>query len=238
MDPRHYEDLIAAYALGALPEDERRKVEEYLSEHPELQSEADELRSAADLLAFAPEEQEPPPELRQAIIGAVEPDAGTPEPESRTSVAGWGRWLSFPRLAFAASALVVIAGLLAWNVTLQGEVQELQGRMESRPEAPQTYEVSGTGIARAASGEVMELGNGRTVLMVEELPETPRNKTYQIWRIEDGTPKPDSVFEPAEGMTAASLEKPLDGADVVAVTVEPDGGSEAPTSDPILTSKL
>lgn len=238
VDPRRYEDLIAAYALDALPEDEQREIEEHLAEHPELQIEVDELRSVADMLAFVPEDQEPPPELRRNILSAIEPEGETPETGNERS-SGWlGGWFGFPRLAFAASVLVMVAGLLTWNLTLQGEVRELQGRIENTPEAPRTYEVSGSGMARTASGEVMELENGRTVLMVEGLPEAPQSKTYQIWLIEGNEPIPSNVFESTEGTTAAALDQPLDGADVVAVTVEPEGGSESPTSDPILTSEL
>lgn len=248
MDRRRFDDLLAAYALGALPEDEVRKVEEYLAAHPERQAEVDELRSVADLLALAPEELDPPPELRQIIIGAAEPEteAREPEtsdqeilePESRPTSEEWREFFSFPRLAFAASTLVVVAGLLLWNLALQGEVRDLQGRIEDTPEAPRIHELRGSGVARAASGQVMEVGDSRVVLIVEDLPRAPQNKTYQIWLIEGDAPKPSGVFEPGNELTAAPLDKPLDGADIVAVTVEPEGGSPAPTSAPILTSKL
>lgn len=238
MGPNRYEDLIAAYALGALPEDERREIEEYLSQHPERQTEVDELRFAAGLLALAPEEQEPPPGLRRSIMSAIGPETETPELREETS-SGWLRgWFGFPRLAFAASALVVVAGLLVWNLTLQDEVRDLQGQIAEKPAATQTYAVNGSGVAQSASGQVVKMEDGRTVLRIEGLPQAPRNKTYQIWLIEGDKPTPDNVFEPGGGMAAASLDHPLNKADVVAVTVEPDGGSKAPTSKPILTSKL
>ena len=44
-----FDDLKEAYALGALSEEERQEVEEYLGTHPELRAEVDELRSIANL---------------------------------------------------------------------------------------------------------------------------------------------------------------------------------------------
>ncbi len=47
-----FDDLKEAYALGALSEEERQEVEEYLSRHPELRAEVDDLRSIANLRWF------------------------------------------------------------------------------------------------------------------------------------------------------------------------------------------
>jgi anti-sigma factor RsiW len=57
-DERHnpgrerFDDLKEAYALGALSEEERREVEDYLITHPELRAEVDDLRSVANLRWF------------------------------------------------------------------------------------------------------------------------------------------------------------------------------------------
>ena len=57
--------------------------------------------------------------------------------------------------------------------------------------------------------------------------------------IEDDVPKPSGLFEPAqEDPVAAVVEHPVEGADAVAVTVEPEEGSPKPTSDPMLVAKV
>lgn len=55
----------------------------------------------------------------------------------------------------------------------------------------------------------------------------PSNKQYQLWALVDGKPVDAGVFDPSEGafLTMKSIAK----ADAFAVTVEPLGGSEAPT---------
>ena len=40
------------------------------------------------------------------------------------------------------------------------------------------------------------------------------------------------------GAAAAPLEGSIEGADAVAVTVEPSGGSSSPTSDPLMTANV
>jgi anti-sigma-K factor RskA len=66
----------------------------------------------------------------------------------------------------------------------------------------------------------------------------PEDRTMQIWVIEDDNPEPGGLFEPDDKAVAAAITHPLRGADAIAVTVEPDGGSRKPTSDPMLTAKL
>jgi anti-sigma-K factor RskA len=45
------------------------------------------------------------------------------------------------------------------------------------------------------------------------------------------------VFEPTDGTTTALLEGAMEAGDVIAVTIEPQGGSPTgePSSDPIVT---
>ena len=47
-----FDDLREAYALGALSEEERQEVEDYLRTHPELREEVDDLKSLANLRWF------------------------------------------------------------------------------------------------------------------------------------------------------------------------------------------
>jgi anti-sigma-K factor RskA len=54
-----------------------------------------------------------------------------------------------------------------------------------------------------------------------------------------GVPEPARLFEPGNGGDAAALiEGSVDQADAVAVTLEPSGGSPAPTSEILLTTSL
>jgi anti-sigma-K factor RskA len=136
---------------------------------------------------------------------------------------------------------MLVIGLFSWNLILQGEMQDLQGRDQSlrrQPQEPQLVELGGTGTEQEARAELVTLGGDRAVLVVENMPPVPEDKTYQIWVIEDDAPQPSGLFEPSEESVAAVVKYPLGGGDVIAVTVEPEGGSPEPTTDPMLAAKL
>ena len=85
---------------------------------------------------------------------------------------------------------------------------------------------------------MVALEGSRAVLVVENVPAVPEDKIYQVWVIEDDVPKPSGLFEPGQELVAAVVEHPVEGADAVAVTVEPEEGSPKPTSDPMLVAKV
>jgi anti-sigma-K factor RskA len=240
MNHVRFEELKDSYVLRALPEEERREFEEYLATHPERQAEIDELGAVAGLLALSPPEQEPPSALRRRIMDTVEAEAVRPHASRQSWLAWIGEFLSARNLALGAASLLVI-GLFSWNMVLQGEMQDLQGRvqsLQSQPQEPQMVELGGAGTEQGARAELVTLEGDRAVLVVENMPPVPEGKTYQIWVIEDDVPKPSGLFEPSEDSVAAVVEHPLGGGDVIAVTVEPEGGSPKPTSDPMLAAEV
>jgi anti-sigma-K factor RskA len=231
-----FDDLKEAYALGALSEGERREVEGYLGEHPELHAEVDDLRSVANLLALAPQEYEPSPNLRRDLMHRISnsPDV-TPAAAPSTRQTGLRRLFGPGGLAAAAVLALVAIGMFAWNASLQEENQNLQGELEGQ----QTYALQGTGAAQEVRGEVVRLGDERAVLVAENLPSPPEDETYQAWIMREDVPEPAGLFEPnVTGAAAAPIEGSIEGADAVAVTVEPSGGSFSPTSDPLMTANV
>jgi anti-sigma-K factor RskA len=240
MDHERFEELKDAYALGALPEEERREFEEYLAARPERQAEIEELNAVTGLLALSPEEREPSLELRRSIMRVVEPEAEPRPTSSRTWLARMGEYLSVRNLALGAAALLVIC-LFSWNMLLQGEVRNLQGRvqnLQAAQEESRMVALKGSEAARRAHVEVIILGDQRAVLMAEDMPPVPEEKTFQIWIIVNDVPRPSGLFETKDDPVATVIDRPLRGADAVAVSVEPEGGSPEPTTDPMLTAKL
>ena len=147
-----FDDLKSAYALGALTEDERREFESYLATYPELQAEVEALVSVADLLALAPQEHEPPSELRRNLLNRIGGAADATLAEAPQRRAGLRRLFGPGGLAAAAVAVLAVVGLLAWNASLRGESEDLRGELESR----QTYELQSSGAAQDERGEVVE----------------------------------------------------------------------------------
>ena len=234
-----FDDLKVAYVLDALDEGERREFEGYLAAHPELQAEVDELGSVADLLALAPQEYEPSPELRRNLLARIEDTSGASVSEapgrhtsSRRKPFGPG---GIGAAAVAAAAVLAVVGLSLWNASLRGENEDLRGALEIR----ETHDLEGSGPAEDVRGEVVEIGDGQAVLVAEDLPPVPEGEVYETWLLRGGVPEPAGLFSPRDdGDVAAPIEGSIHGADAVAVTVEPSGGSSMPTSDILLTAAL
>jgi len=66
------------------------------------------------------------------------------------------------------------------------------------------------------------------------LAPAPEGKDYEIWVFEDGVPRPAGVFE-KPGVTM--LSRRVERGQTVAVTLERDGGVDAPTGDPLFTAE-
>src|SRR5918994_7426765 len=101
----------------------------YLAAHPERQAEVDELGAHAKLLAFPPQQQEPPPELRRNVMAMIEAEAAPQRVRRRSMFAGIREYLDARSIALGAAAMLV-RGLLSWNVLLQDQVRDLTGQVE------------------------------------------------------------------------------------------------------------
>jgi len=252
MNNERFEDLKDAYVLGALPEEERLSFEEYLAAHPERQAEIDDLGAVAGLLALSPQEQVPSPELRSRVMEMVEAEAQPRSVARRSVSARIGDYLGVRSLALGAAALLVI-GLLSWNVLLQGQVADLQGQVQdaqgqvqdlqaqvedAQAQESLTIKLEGSWAEQGATAEVASMEQNEIVLVARNMPSVPENRTCQIWVIKGDVPKPSGLFQPDGNGTATPITNSIAKADVIAVTVEPAGGSEQPTSDPVLLAEL
>ena len=76
---------------------------------------------------------------------------------------------------------------------------------------------------------------GRSAVLVDGLGGLPDGKVYEAWYIAaDGT-KPAGTFTPSSsGTTWHVLDGAMHAGDSVGVTIEPEGGSATPTTDPVI----
>jgi anti-sigma-K factor RskA len=169
------------------------------------------LRETASELAYVAEGPAPPPELRDRILR--EARAGKPAEVAPLR----RRWL-FPATAVAAVAASVAAvGLGLWANSL-------------RDEAPGGRIVAVE--SESAAGNLIVAGDEATLVVC--LDEAPAGKTYEAWVIESDTPRPAGLFP--GGCRSVPIEEPVSSGNIVAVTLEDEGGAEAPTSDILLSA--
>ena len=80
--------------------------------------------------------------------------------------------------------------------------------------------------------------SGTLVFLASNMPAVPAQKAYELWLIpQTGAPIPAGLFKPDAHGAATLIRPPLPAgveAKAFAITVEPDTGSSAPTSQPIM----
>jgi anti-sigma-K factor RskA len=247
------EPLLAAYALGSHDSEARAVVEAHLHTCAGCRQTLAAYQRVAHLLPLGAPEAAPAPELRGRVLAAVAAAAAgrpTHEPSHRT--ARWHelarRWR--PRLAWAL-AIVMLAALLSWNISLQRDLAEARTAQQRDAAAMaalfedsqiRQQELLGDAPAPAARGTlVLALSRNEAVLSVSGLPALPPGHVYQLWLVQQGKRTSGGTFVvDAEGCGSILVRTatPLTSYDAVGVTVEPDGGSPGPTTPRVIGGKV
>ena len=89
----------------------------------------------------------------------------------------------------------------------------------------------------ATATVVRSPAEGRAVLLTKKMPPAPDGKVYELWLQKDGVMVPAGLMPDKTDQTVL-LEGDASGATAVGITVEPDGGSDKPTSAPIAMFEL
>jgi anti-sigma factor RsiW len=219
----------APYALDALEPLERARFEAHLESCGDCQAELAGFTATATRIAESHRET-PPPMLRDRLLAEI---AETPQLR-RTVVNQPGRFRrAAPRFAVAAALLLGGFGVGGYAMEHQ-RAQELDNRnvamtsilgAEDATTQTKTFETGGTvRLVTSASQD-------SALVVAKDLPAPPAGKVYQMWMIDDAGPRSEGTLT-TEGTMI--MEK-IGAADLIAITIEPDGGSKQPTTDPIAT---
>jgi anti-sigma factor RsiW len=215
-------DLTAAYALDALDPDEAREYEAHLARCERCRDELATLSDAAGALAYATEAPVPPAELRARILQQAQRERSNVVPLR-------SRWVT-PLAAAAAVAACAAIVLGVWAASLHGKLDRQQ-RLAAVLADPSA---SRTALA-GNRGTLVVSRDGQAVLVVSRLGQAPAGKTYEAWVASGGSPQPAGTFEGGPKHSALLLDRSVPQAAKVLVTVEKDGGSDAPTTKPFLS---
>lgn len=230
----HVDDLIDAYALGALEPDERARVEDHLETCSRCRTQLTAARARSDELLFSAPPATPPAGLRSRIIAQVHAVA---EGEHRGTI---------PTLRAQTAREAGRQGLLArvLGSRLVGADDETLQRLAALVANPESlvWEIAGTDESRGAIAQLVgPPGGHEAVLVTAGLAPLARDKAYQVWLLRGGTPSPNAVFRVGRrGRGWLTVRSPvrLSDLDMVAVTPEPSSGSTAPTGPIVLAGKI
>jgi anti-sigma-K factor RskA len=237
--------LAGAYALNALPADERAFFERHLAVCEACSNEVAELSETASRLGNAAAAQ-PPPDLRARILTAADVTRQLP-PEQAPVVAprGWQHLRGRLLVGVAACLALAVVGLTGINVNLNSQLREEQ---VARADSDRVAAVLGSSDlktvelpmnAGAPERFLFSPAQDEGVLVASGLSDPGSNKTYELWLIHDGTPVPAGLFRPnADGSAVAAIDGIVRGAEKVAITIEPAGGSKQPTGSIVASADL
>jgi anti-sigma-K factor RskA len=230
-------ELTAGYALDALDVEERATYEAHLAHCEQCQSELESFWHTTEALAVAASGPAPSDGLRDRILADVraEPQVVVPfVPRRRRLVPVLG--------AAAAVAAVVALAVGLWAAHLSSQLDDSRSALaRERANASVLVDPESRSIAlTTGTGKLVVDPDGRSVVVLEGLGPAPAGKTYELWIMPDGNAaRADraGLFAGREGAQVVGVDGVVQAGDVVAVTVEPAGGVDLPSTSPIVASQ-
>jgi anti-sigma-K factor RskA len=214
-------ELTAGYALDALDPSDRGRYEEHLATCEPCRAELQGFWQVTGALGRAAGGPMPPPALRERILEQARSE--------RANVVPLRPRLSLPVLStVAAVAAVVAVGLGIWSLTLSRDLDDANRELVVLGDPNARVHASGGGEAN-----LVVTPTGDAALVVRRLAPAPSGKDYEIWVLENGVPQRAGLFE-RPGV--AVLSRRVEAGQIVAVTLEPDGGLDAPSGSPLFTA--
>lgn len=243
--------LSGAYAVNALDDVERARFEAHLLGCADCREEVAGLREAATMLG-SDGAVEPPASVRDAVLAGIETIRPLPpvvNVETRSSDADAERSPATPpsrladrRLArplplLVAAAVVLILGVGAlvlrpWAGDDPAPTPHLTAaeRVLADGDAARVAKSFPDG---AQATVVVSRKEGRAVILTKKMAPAPESRVYQLWlQTPAGEMEPAGLMPDLRNATVL-LDGDASRATGVGITVEPDGGSKQPTSEPI-----
>ena len=227
MNEHHaYRDELAAYALGSLETHEKLEVERHVAGCPECREYLEWLAPAVDLLPASVEPLAAPPALKKAVMAEVAAEVkATRRAERERSRSERGLFATLWRPVTAGVlGIVLVAGAIA-GYSVRGDEEGVTVAAEPRAKIGAQMEAT------------VEVQGDEATLHVVKLPGLAPDKDFQAWIDRDGEMTASSTFDVREDGEVA-VDGSLEGADGVHITIEPEGGSEQPTSAIIMSARL
>jgi anti-sigma-K factor RskA len=258
-------DLAELYALDAVSDGERAAIDRYISAAPadERNSFLERVRQARETLAVSfTAQEEPPADLFDRIVAqlpslaqlpsdgpgspigpAALPPAGNlhEEAQDELSVArarretrrrpgSARRWLA----AVAAAAVVALGG-----VAVGSYVADQNDPLNQVTRAQDVREASVPVAAGGTATVLISPSKDALVVKMKDVPAPPAGKVYQMWLIpQDGSAPVSQGLMDKEALSKPAVVKGIASAASLGITVEPAGGSAAPTTPTVAAAPL
>lgn len=256
MNPSTYinSGVLELYVLDRLSPDERRQVEAYVEEHPEVRQEVREIELALERYALLQGTQTPPPaSVLSATLAALPFNkATTTTPPTAKKISNQGS--NLPLWLLSLGIALALAGLVYFMIQASrrsSEVSELQQRFtileqdcerirdNSRQNQQQiafltdanTRDVLLSGSENAPDSRAVVFYNptdGEVLFSPANLPPPPTGKQYQLWAIDANGPQDLGVLDRNLENNQLLDVRFIPDAAAFAITLEDEGGKPTP----------
>lgn len=222
--------LAGAYAVDALDDLERARFEEHLAVCAECRDEVRGLQDTTVLLSdLTP--AAPPAAMRDKLLADIKKVRPLPPAVAAIERRRPRRWTN---LVAAAAVLGVLGGTAV-------VVDQIRDDETSQTPGVASQVLSAADVkhwnAEFPSGASATLSRsesvGRAVLVARSMGRAPSGKAYQLWLLKDGRMVPAGLMSGGQTESTVLLEGNANDASGAGITIEPEGGSPAPTSPPI-----
>jgi anti-sigma factor RsiW len=227
-------ELTAGYALDALDAEERAAYEEHLPACDRCREELASFWTVTSSLALAATGPDPRPELRERILAEARAERQNVIPLRRRPV--------ITRLhavaAVAAVAAVVATAFGIWAASLHGRLGDANDKLAAERSSLSVVSDPGARFVSFAKGDgrLVVAPGGNAVMIVNGLAPAPSGRTYEVWVIRGTTPTRAGLFQ-GGARSVVPVQGKVGKDAVVAVTLERQGGVDAPTTTPVVASQ-
>lgn len=208
--------------------------------------------AAGDIDALAPVVAAP----KRRPRGRISPGEAPPEanivsiPKQRSSILPW---------AVAAASLILAVGSILWALAMMGQIDDLEAerdfqdqqvaQLNSEREAylaetpaliyPMVSTTTGTSDAKGMVYMDPDPNGWGGIVAFRGMSQPPSGQVYQLWMIEDGQAIPGPTFTPDDsGEAMVQVTGDAATSQAMAITMEPDGGSDTPSTTPIMQGDM
>ncbi len=239
----HVTDLLPAYALDCLDEEEFVITSEHLATCEQCCAELYAFQTVADQLALAAPEATPSADLKDRIMTCIQPKKIRAVREKTPRLMWWQRLTTLiqrtaPIWGAASLLLAVMLGTSTWMLWQQTQPMGTH----SDADAFQMVKLHCTQAAPNATGQIIISKDGQfATLLVGGLPVPEPDSKYQLWLIQDGQRSSGGMFSVTpNGYGSMNISVPQSLADYsnFDVTIEPAAGSPRPTGATVLEARL
>ncbi len=170
----------------------------------------------------------PPPALKARVLAAADQMPQLPPKVSTTRSARPRRWTTWA--GAVAAAVVLVAGAIAGINQLNSPESPVASNSVSQVFSAKDAKTATVDTPQGPVRVAMSTDSGQMAVDTDRLNSLSQSRVYQMWAVHNGRATSVGVIEnPKAGKV---MPIPASGT-TVAITIEPEGGSQKPTSKPI-----